>query len=186
MEQMQINDEVVDAFDITNNEDFPFADTWKKTYDAIERSLQEDTDLRDKERILEKIAGLVNVLVRYGTTYEDIVLETAQVYVFSKEAGVDASNFERIFGKYVIEGAKCLNQKLDTEEKIKSVFENAEMKYLGKIKIAEYIIDLVLNGKDSKDLLIEIDAVLNKYKDKSHKGLIKLLIAESDKLRGEI
>lgn len=186
MEQMQINGEVVDAFDITNNEDFPFADTWKKTYSAIEQSLEEFGDLTEKERILKKVAGLVNVLVRHGSTYEDIVLETAQVYVFSKETGIDPNEFANVFGKYVILGAKCLNQKLDNEESMKSVFENAEMRYLGKIKIAEYIIDLVFNGNDSKELLFEIDAVLNKYKDKTHKGLVKILITECDKLKGEI
>ena len=186
MEQMQINGEVVDAFDITNNEDFPFADTWKKTYSAIEQSLGEFGDLTEKEKILEKVAGIVNVLVRYGSTYEDIVLETAQVYIFCKESQLNPNDFANVFGKYVILGANCLNQKLDSEEKMKQVFENAEMRYLGKIKIAEYILDLIFNGEDKEKLLFEIDTVLNKYKDRSHKGLIKILITECDKLWGEI
>lgn len=181
MELMQINDELVDAFDITNNEDFPFSNTWKKTYNAIEKSLQEFGDLTERERILKKVAGMVNVLVRHGTTYEDIVLETAQVYIFSKETNLDALQFENAFGRYVVEGAKVLNQELNTDDKVAQVFENKEMRYLGKIKIAEYIVELVLNSDVSKRLLSEIDTVINKYEKNTHKGLMKILVAERGK-----
>ncbi len=60
---MKINDisgEVVDVFDITGDE-LRFSGSWKKTYEAIELSLADFEDELEKERILNKIAGIINV-----------------------------------------------------------------------------------------------------------------------------
>ena len=105
--------EVVDVFDIGSGGDFQFSSTWKKTYEAIEQSLQEFGDAEEKERILNKIASVINVLVRYGGTYEDIVVETAEMHIFAKETGLDLNVFKKSHGKYVVEGIKRLSLPLN-------------------------------------------------------------------------
>lgn len=181
MELDNILTEEVDVFDVSENENFPFAKTWKKTYEAIEWSLNGFGEPDEKERILRKVSHIVNVLVRFGTTYEDLVLETAEVYVFSKEANLNAEDFEKSYGKYVVEGIKALNQPLSTKAKMKEVFENKEYKYLGKIKIAEYLVDLVLNESISNEYLKEIDDVIKVYENRVHKNLMKMLKEEREK-----
>ena len=180
---MKINDisgEVVDVFDITG-EDLQFSGSWKKTYEAIELSLADFEDELEKERILNKIAGIINVLVRFGRTYENIVVETAELFVFSKEAGLDSNIFEKTYGKYISDGVACLNQSLDSDEKRKSIFENQDLKYLAKIKIAEYIVDLLANSSVSKELLLEIDDVIKNYNQSAYGGLMNMLIEERNK-----
>lgn len=181
---MKVNDitgEIVDVFDISGGGDFPFSNTWKKTYEAIEQSLNEFGDEKEKNRILDKVAKMVNILVRNGNTYEDIVLETAQLYIFSKESEIDADIFEKTYGKYVVQGVKCLNQKLNSNEALENVFKNQEMRYLSKIKLSEYLIELSSRGSVSKELLEEIDEVIKIYNQSTHKGLMKLLIEQRGK-----
>ena len=183
MELENILTDEVDVFDVSENEDFPFAKTWKKTYEAIEGALNDFGKSDEKERILNKVSHIVNVLVRFGTTYEDLVLETAEVYVFSKEANLNAEDFEKTFGRYVVDGIKALNQPLNSHAKMKEVFDNKEFRYLGKIKIAEYLVDLVLNDSVSKEYLDEIDDVIKVYGNRVHRKLMKMLIEERAKCK---
>lgn len=173
----------VEIFDVSENELFPFSKTWKKTFEAIEKSLKELNNESEKERILQKVSNIVNVLVRYGTTYEDIVLETAELYVFASEAKIDPKFFERAYGKGMVESVVSLNKELDTDEKLKEVFENQKHKYLGKIKIANYLVEMAQNESISKEYIAEIDAVIKNYKERSHKGLMKMLIVERKKIK---
>ena len=173
----------VDVFDISENELFPFSKTWKKTFEAIEKSLKELNNEPEKERILQKVSNIVNVLVRFGTTYEDIVLEIAELYVFSREANIDPKFFEKAYGKGVVESVICLNNALDTDEKRKAVFENEKHRYLGKIKIADYLVEIADNPKISKEYKLEIDEVIKHYKERSHKALMRMLIAERKRIK---
>lgn len=170
------------VFDVSQNELFPFSKTWKKTFETIEKSLKVINNEQEKERILQKVASVVNVLVRYGTTYEDVVLETAELYVFARETGLDASFFKQSYGKEMVESIDCLNNSLDSEEKRKAVFENPKQRYLGKIKIADYIVELTQNKVHSKQYLLEIDKVIDVYNQNSHKALMKMLIEERKKI----
>ncbi len=179
----KLQDAGVEFFEISENELFPFSKTWKKTFEAIEKSLTEINNETEKERILQKVSNIVNVLVRYGTTYEDLVLETAQLYIFAKEAKIDANVFEKVYGKGMVESIFSLNNTLETEAKQQDVFENQKHKYLGKIKIAEYIGELITRENISKELLEEIDMVIKNYKERSHKGLMKMLIVERKKVK---
>ena len=173
----------VKFFDISENELFPFSKTWKKTFEAIEESLKELNDEIEKERILQKVLNIVNFLVRYGTTYEDIVLETAELYIFSREAKIDPIFFEKSYGESIVDSVICLNNDLNTEEKRKNVFENPNHRYLGKIKIADYLVELTQNESLSKEYIQEIDEVIKNYKERSHKALMKMLIAERKKIK---
>lgn len=183
---MKINnsaDEIVDVFDISSGEDFPFSNTWKKTYEAIEKSLKEFGDEKEENRILEKVAKIVNILVRNGNTYEDIVLETAELYIFSKESKIDPSIFEKSYGKYVVAGVNCLNQTLNSDKNLESIFKNQDMRYLSKIKLAEYLIALSSSENVSKELLDEVDMVIETYNGFTHKRLMNLLIEQRDKIK---
>ena len=166
------------VFDVSQNELFPFSKTWKKTFESIEKSLKELNDEQEKERILQKVASVVNILVRYGTTYEDVVLETAELYIFARETGIDVNVFKHSYGNEMIESIVCLNKALDSEEKRKAVFENLKHRYLGKIKIADYIVELTQNKSLSKEYLLEVDEVIESYNQNSHKTLMKMLIEE--------
>jgi hypothetical protein len=64
---------------------------------------------------------------------------------------------------------------------MKEVFDNKEFRYLGKIKIAEYLVDLVLNDSVSKEYLDEIDDVIKVYGNRVHRKLMKMLIEERAK-----
>lgn len=179
----ELQDAGVEIFDVSVNELFPFSKTWKKTFEAIEKSLKELNDEVEKERILQKVSNIVNILVRYGTTYEDIVLEIAQLYVFAREAKIDPKFFEKAYGNSVFESVVCLNNVLDTEEKRKSVFENQKHRYLGKIKIADYLVELADKTSISKEYKLEIDEVIKNYKERSHKALMRMLIAERKRIK---
>lgn len=181
MELENILTDEVDVFDITENEDFPFAKTWKTTYETIEASLNDYGDEKEKERILKKISHIVNVLVRFGNTYEDIVLETAELYVFAKEAGLDSTMFENVYGKHVSKGVQILCQDAENEQRLKDIFENREIRYLAKIQVAEYLVDFVLKKSSSKKFIEEVDYVLNNYGKRVHKNLMDMLIAERAK-----
>ena len=173
----------VEIFDVSENELFPFSKTWKKTFEAIEKSLQEINNEAEKERIMQKVSNIVNVLVRYGTTYEDIVLEIAELYVFARETRIDPKFFEKPYGKGVVEAVICLNNALDTEEKRKAVFENQQHRYLGKIKIADYLVELAERPSISAEYKLEIDEVIKNYENRSHKGLMKMLITERKRIK---
>ena len=173
----------VKIFDVSENELFPFSKTWKKTFEAIEQSLKVINNEQEKERILQKVSNIVNILVRYGTTYEDLILETAQLYVFSREAGLDPKTFEKAYGKSIVESVICLNNSLDSEEKRKAVFENEKHRYLGKIKIADYLVELAERPSISAEYKLEIDEVIKNYENRSHKGLMKMLITERKRIK---
>ena len=169
------------VFDTSVNGLFPFSRTWKRTFETIEKALKELNNEQEKERVLQKVASIVNVLVRYGSTYEDVVLETAELYIFARETGIDATFFEQAYGKGMVESVVCLNNSLDSESKRKAVFENKEHRYLGKIKIADYIAELIQNNEPPKKYLLEIDKVIETYSQNSHKALMKMLIEERRK-----
>ncbi len=179
----ELQDAGVEFFDVSENELFPFSTTWKKTFEAIEKSLKELNNEQEKERILQKVSNIVNVLVRYGTTYEDIVLEIAELYIFAREAKIAPDFFEKSYGKGIVESVICLNNALDTEEKRKAVFENEKHRYLGKIKIADYLVELVENKSISKEYKKEIDEVIKHYENRSHKALMRMLIAERKRIK---
>lgn len=175
MDLNELQDAGINVFDAVAGNDFPFLKTWKKTFKVIEQSLKDFGDEEKKDQILGKITNIINLLVRFGDTEEDLVLETAQLYIFVKEAGLDVEILRQSYSKFVIDGVCCLCQ-TELENIKKQVFENENYKYLGKIKIAEYLVELVSNA--SKGKLIEVDEIIKLYKNKSNKKLMNMLIEE--------
>lgn len=185
MNQEEILGQIDAEIDVSVSEELPFSKNWNQTYRAIEMTIAETYPAAKKEKILQKVANIINVLARYGTTYEDIVLDTAQLLIFVKETKLDVGELESAYGKVIVEAVKLLNQELDTAEKLKSVFENHQFAFIGKIKLAEYLVELAEldEKKIPENLKKEVLSVIKKYKERSHKGLMKLLIAEADKLK---
>ena len=137
----EIQNAGIELFDAESENDFSSPKNWKKTFKTIELSLKDFGDDSNSAQILSKITNMINVLVRYGLVSEDIVLETAQLYVFIKEAGLDIEVLKQSYSEFVIEGVSCLCMQNLNDIKT-HVFENEKYRYLGKIKIAEYIVEL--------------------------------------------
>ena len=159
--------------------DFPFAGDIETSYLKIEKLIDEHNLKQTKLNVLKNIMDVIDLLTGLGNGYEELLLDTAQLYILSKLTKIDLNSANKYFDKYAIEGAKILSNKiLDKNEYIESVFENKEYRYLGKIKIADYIFELKEFGKNklkSLDKFDEIKLVVSKYENKSQKDLMKKL-----------
>lgn len=176
----------MELFDENSNYDFsegyadlPFVGNFEKSYLKIEKLLNEHNEEKNKLKVLKNIIEVINLLMDIGNGYEELLLDTAQLYILLKHTGLDVNNVNKYFDKYAIAGSKILSEKsFDREEYINSIFENKEYMYLGKIKIADYIFELQEFGKKNlKDngKLDEIKMVISKYEEKSHKDLMTKL-----------
>ena len=169
------------AVDISQTEGVDSVGRWKRTFRTIEATLKDICEPEVCEKILDKMASAVSALATYGDTNEDLVLEIAQLYIFSKEANVDAETFENAFGTKVVQAINLLNQDLDSNDKLNLIFENHEFAFLNKIKLAEYIADLAINNY-SEEEIDEIDLVIKNFEGRTQKGLMKKLVEERNKL----
>ena len=172
------------VIDIENNEDFSLIKNWRNTYNSIERSLSSVCDDEEYKKIMTKVANIVYVLTSVGRGYEDLVLETAQILEFSKETGLDINMFRSTHGDVVVEAVYLLSQKLDNQDKLDEVFLSHEFAFISKIKLAEYIVELMcLENKEKPAWLIEeIDNVIKNYKNRAQQGLMNLLIELREKV----
>ena len=167
--------------DVSHSESVDDIGRWKRTYRTIEATLKDIDEPETNEIILNKIASMINVLVRYGDATEDLVLEIAQLYIFSKEANIEPETFETSFGHKVVEAIKLLNQNLTSKASQESVFENRDFVFLYKVKLAEYISDLIM-ANYTDELIEEIDLIIKNFEGKTQKGLMKKLIEERAKV----
>lgn len=159
-------------------ETLPFSKNWKKTFERIEQTLEGGVSEKIKQQLMQKIQRMIELLVRVGETYEDVVINTAQLYLFAKEMKLNVYDFENFYSKYVIEGANVL-----INGSLKEVFENNEMLYLEKIKLAEYIVDLE-ERKTTSELLSEIDVVVKNYKSILNGELLEVLLKTKKDVQG--
>lgn len=149
-----------------NFEFMPFAKTWRKTFECIEACFDaEKVNEETKDKVLTKIVKIVKILVEDGDTYEDIVINTAQLYIFAKEFNFSSDDISSLGGRFVAEGVKTL-----LTNDIKAIFENKDMLYLGKIKIAELVVKFV-DDSLSEFEKTQIENILNFCEGKTHKGL---------------
>ena len=148
----------------------PFSKKWKDVFACIENVLGNKVSVNRKEQILNKIAQIVHTLVTQAHVYEDIVLNTAQLYIFAKETNFDFHDFEERCGKYVIEGVEML-----LSNDLKVIFENTSLLYIATIKIAEYLIELTEN-KNNKTLVSEVKKVVKQYGLRLNKKIIASLV----------
>lgn len=171
----EIKNNGIPIFEANESEIVSFAGGWKNTFETISRTLDSLDNNQEKERILNKIAGVINILVRNASTYEDLVINIAQIYIFMKETSLNAKDFENVYGKKVVDAVGSLNNNLTGESHLKMIFENEEYKFLGKIKLAEIIETITSNEQISPELLLEIDEIIKIYQNNANQKLMKLL-----------
>lgn len=172
MKLSEIQDAGIEVFDAELDKVLTFPTTWKKTFKIIEKSLDDFCDDAKKTFILNKIINIIGLLVSYGGTEENIVLETAQLYILINESDAGFENLTQTYSKHIIESVRCLCQKELSQIK-EQVFENKNYRYLSKIKVAEYLFELVSNDKSH---LFEIDEIIKNYKGRCNKKLMNMLI----------
>ena len=161
--------------DLTENwENLPFAYDWQETFNFINNQ----SNITEKEHILNKIANVVYLLITDGNTYESVVLNTAQVYLFVKHTKCNVNIFKDICSKFVLDGAKFL---LENSNDFKTVYDSKEFPYLYKISIAEFIY-LLENNEFVPNTISKIDLLISNYQLNSQKGLMNHLILARNKI----
>ena len=159
-------------------ETLPFSKNWKKTFEQIEQTLEGGVPENVRAKLISRIERMIDLLVRVGETYEDIVINTAQLYLFVKEMNLNVRDFESFYSKYVILGVELL-----AKGSLKEIFENKDMLYLEKIKLAEYIV-LLQDGETVAELSKEIDAVVKNYKSILNSDLLEVLMNTKKDVQG--
>ncbi|MBQ9792818.1 MAG: hypothetical protein IJW32_03665 [Clostridia bacterium] len=157
----------------------PFTGNWKETYYFAKNNIKDNFNKKLASHIVDDIKAVLYHLVHDGNTYEDMVLNTAVLYLLVKKTGYDINLIQKKYDKFTYEGVKLL---LDREnpDYLKNTFENDDFAYLNKIKLAEYIASLnkLTNSKDvvektRKKKLVEY--VVKTFEGKTHRGLMTLL-----------
>lgn len=147
---------------------------WKDLLSNIEITLVENLPESEKNFIFQKIHKLVYTLVSHGDVYENIVIETAMLYLFAKYTKIEVDSFAEFYHKKIVEGVNVLIS--STASNLETVFERTEIVYLGKIKLSEYLVEINDGEQLSRELIDEIDMVISKYQGKTHADLMNLLI----------
>lgn len=172
-------DNILDAnipiLEANENDSFSAINGWKKTFETIKRTLVDVVDASECERIVNKIYKVINILVKEASTYEDLVINIAQIYLFVKNTNLDSKVLEKIYGKRFIDAVNVLNNNLTGSAHLKMIFESEQYKFLGKIKLAELIEIITSNEQVSKQTLLEIDEIIKIYQNNANQKLMKLL-----------
>jgi len=155
--------------------EIPQSKGWKKSFKFIENFSKNNFNNEESERVVKDTRNMLELLVKEGNAYEDLVLNTALLYYFIKKTGVDFESIKQNFDHTITEGVEVL-----LSNNLKEIFESKTMAYLNKIKLAEYVLYLTAPKTDNLVESIkaekEINEVIKKYNGKTHKGLMKLLI----------
>ena len=168
--------------------DLPIAKEYKIVQKSINEFLLKNLNKKFAKNINQEINRLVEILVKHGNVIEDVVLKTAILYFFVKKTGFNIDELAKTYSKPVINGITVLigNLSKPQNDYLNSVFSNNNYAYLGKIKLAEYIIKLESYKQDSsviqQNKLAEIDQVILNYAGHTHKNLMQLLIKSRNSL----
>lgn len=158
----------------------PFAGDLNRSFEKIEEIIDNNGFSGNKLLILRNIVEVVDYLAEQGNVQEQLVFDTAQLYIMLKYTAMEISKVQNYFGKYVVEGSKLMVENFENFELyMKNIFENSEFLYLSKIKIADYIFELkqFKSKSDMKKSVYYSQAqeILKKYGDVLQKGLINEL-----------
>ncbi len=157
----------------------PFSKTWKNTFQLIKSTIDSIADEQKSLVVTNKISEMVNILIRNAEVYEDVVLNTAQLYVFAKETGINISDFSDVYSQIVIDGCKNLLSNNND-----NIFGVSSFRYLEKIKLAELIYE-VKNNAGSQILKQEIDYIIQNYSKYLNVKLLNILIDEMQNTAGD-
>lgn len=165
----------ISIFETNENELFSATNGWKKTFETIKRTLTDVCNEQESERVINKIYKVIEILIREASTYEDLVINIAQIYLFVKETNLDLQMLKKIYGEKFIDAVNVLNNNFDKKAHLKAIFENEEYKFLGKIKLAELIEEMISSKQIEKETLLEIDEIIKLYQNNANQKLIKIL-----------
>ena len=171
---------IVDFNDYDNL--LPFMGDLKQSFSKIEEIIDKNGFSKDKLSILKNIVEVVDYLAEFGNVHEQLVFDTAQVYILFKFTALEIEKVEKYFSKYVLLGAKIMVENFHNFDLyMKNVFDNDEFTYLSKIKIADYIFELksYKAKADMKKSMFykQAQVIIDKFGDMSQKGLMNELKA---------
>lgn len=161
---------------VTINDDyiFPTSYKWKKVYVFADEYLKENCK-ENYSKLKNNLDEFLNVLIKNGDVYEDVVLKTSLYYFLCKNSSFKMNLVKE--SAAVKNGVSILTSKQDNLQKI---FTNEEYKYLNKIKLSYLIFEL--QQKDLKKDIVnymtinnESKIITEQYKEYCSGKLFKLL-----------
>lgn len=160
----------------------PFTNEWKKTYAYAIKKIEEHN--KNCEKLKFQLNQILNVVIKVGEAYEDIVLKATMLYFLAKNKLVSVSELQQSYSPLLVGNIQVLLNDLNSTA-LDEVFLNKEYAYLNKIKLAELIV-LLHDAQNNQivnkiKLLTQVDAIIKKYKNKTHKKLMALLIETRNK-----
>lgn len=170
---LTLNDEYIDV---------PFSGSIEESFNLIQMILEQNKKSDLKLAILDNISHVIDLLAGIGNTQESIVFDTAQLYILSKHSNINLNKAVRYFDEYSINGAKILSEtRTEFDKKINMIFANNEYPYLGKIKMADLIYELMkirndINYKNHK-AYDDAKQIILKFENKTQKDLLNALKA---------
>ena len=114
---------------INNDYIFPTSYKWKKVYDFANKYLKENCK-DNYSKLKNNLDEFLNVLIKNGDVYEDVVLKTSLYYFLYKNSPFKMDLVEE--STAVSNGVSILTT---TKNSLQKIFTNEDYKYLNKIKI---------------------------------------------------
>ena len=161
----------------------PFTNEWKTVYNFVVKKIRENS--ANASALENDLNENIEIIIKDGEGYEDIVLKTAMLYFLVKNTNFDMQELEQNYSQSVINGVKLLHNDNNIKG-LDDIFLNKQYAYLNKIKLAEYIVMLKqLNHQivDKIKALAKVDNVIKNYKTKTHKKLMGLLIETRNNIK---
>lgn len=171
-----------DLLDFGEDVVLPFTNEWKKTYGYAIKKIEEHN--KDCDGLKFQLDYILNVVIKVGEAYEDIVLKATMLYFLAKNNLVSITELQQSYSPLLLNNIQLLLNDTNTKS-LDEIFLNKEYAYLNKIKLAELIVllkDATNNQIINKiKLITQVDAIIKKYKNKTHKKLMALLIETRNK-----
>lgn len=179
---MEIVDENI-VVDFSEEDDLlPFSGNIKDSFYKIEHILDENNLSSSKLLVLKNTMEVVDYLVGLGNVQEQLVIDTALVYILLKHVDVNEKILVDYFNKFVISGAFDMVKNIDNFEfNSKLVFENRDHLYLSKIKVADYIFELKSfdneNDMRKSSIYRQVKIIIERYRTNLQKDLLNELLS---------
>ena len=149
---------------------------WKTILASAEEYINKNINKKLAETMLTEIKAVLYTLVHDGNAYEDVVIETALLYLLVKKAVLSFENLEGVYPDFITKAVAVL---LDYKSPnyLKNIFKSVDYPYLNKIKLSELIVKIKnLSESGEKEKLIEkIDEakkIVKSFDGITHKGLM--------------
>ena len=152
---------------------------WKTILASAEEYINKNINKKLATTMLTEIKAVLYTLVHDGNAYEDVVIETALLYLLTKKAILSFENLEEVYPDFITKAVAIL---LDYKnpEYLNNIFNSEDYPYLNKIKLSELIVKLKNLDKEKdlekqKEKTSEAKTIVKKYDGLTHKGLMESL-----------